>query len=257
MASDFSSIGFEGVTFDQIKALAETAIERGRAVEVPSGTYVVWPEPGEQLWVHVRRGVIAGLEPHFAGPARLRAAIVGSRRDPEHVMEGSISVWVDPQDDDPESGTYPFDADVPDFDVSAGRLQPPVVAELQVAAFARHLECWQNESEYEAGQRERWGTGFGRGFAPQSFVPGSVLGAATGSGSSTSQAEAFFTGVVLAADHRVNRHTGRRFWHVHTRSLAGEYDVVADPEVVEGEPRVGGVVQGTFWLSARLTIIPA
>jgi hypothetical protein len=36
------------------------------------------------------------------------------------------------------------------------------------------------------------------------------------------------------------------------RTLGGTVDMVADPESVEGEPTVGGAVQGSFWLSGRV-----
>jgi hypothetical protein len=46
--------------------------------------------------------------------------------------------------------------------------------------------------------------------------------------------------------------TGREFWWALVESYGGIYDVVIDAELVEDAPRVGGVVNGTFWLSGRV-----
>jgi hypothetical protein len=49
-----------------------------------------------------------------------------------------------------------------------------------------------------------------------------------------------------------NPHTQQAFWWARVRTLGGEFDVVADPEIVEGTIVQGGVIGGSAWLSGRI-----
>jgi hypothetical protein len=129
--------------------------------------------------------------------------------------------------------------------------------------FAHSLECWPDDASYYSEEEERWnpsGAGQGheerrsKGLASESFIPSGTFPSSSEEDAANfvPKAEAIFTGHVLAAELLTNGHSGRKFHHVHVRTLGGEYDVVADPEVVRGEPLLSGVVQGVFWLTGRL-----
>ena len=66
------------------------------------------------------------------------------------------------------------------------------------------------------------------------------------------RAEAVFSGHVLESGRRTNRLTGADFIWCLVETLGGVYDVVIDPELLPDVPRVGGVLQGSFWLSGRI-----
>jgi hypothetical protein len=259
MTSNMSTIGFEAGSADDFRRLAERAVAQGRWVESPHGRYAVWPTSGpEQLWIGVdERGVIVGLNPHFEGSATIRVGIVQAVRDLEHPMDGHLSCWADPADPSPDSGLYPFLVDLPDFDAATEAVAAPALATMQIAAFARTLTCWPDDAAYTAQEEARWSSREGpedrpvKGFAAESFIPSGMF-ALDPSKPHTPKAEAIFTGHVLDTRVLVNGLTGRSFRHALVRTLGGESDVVADPEVVKGEPAVGGVVQGSFWLSGRL-----
>lgn len=57
---------------------------------------------------------------------------------------------------------------------------------------------------------------------------------------------------MLGTSLLINPATGASFHWAKVRTLGGEVDVVADPEVLNGSLVVGGVVNGSFWLSGRL-----
>ena len=259
MPNNFSTIGFEVPTRDALSDLFRVVATSGTVVPSPLGRYVRWPDgPGEQLWGQIDVGGAAvGLNPHFEGSARLPVAVVDAVRDQEHPMDGYVYCWAAPQDDDPESGDYPVAIDLPDFDAATDGLALPWRGAILVAAFARSLDCWADDAAYEAAEAEKWahraveGEREVKGFAAESFIPTGTF--SIGSEAETPpSAQAWFTGHVLAANVRTNAHSGRSFHHVLVRTLGGEYDVVADPEVVKGEPVVGGVVQTSAWLTGRL-----
>ena len=263
VASDLSAVGFMTRTQQDLMDLAEFAAEHGRSITASLGRYVVWPsESGEQLWLQINReGRLVGLNPHFVGPSRIRVGIVEMMRDQSQLMEGCLSCWADPRNDDPESGTYPLVVDLPDFDTSTLGMELPRIATLQVAAFARDLRCWPDDAAYELAEFEqgepRRPPSRVRGFAVESFIPSGMFGMTEGqTGPTSSRAIAIFTGHVLSANLRTNGYSRKSYWSIHTQTLGGQYDVVADPEVVGDPPLTGGVIQGTFWLTARLIGAP-
>jgi hypothetical protein len=242
----------------EFRALAMQAATAGTSVETSAGRYAVWPASGAQLWAQVApSGSVVGLNPHFDGPARLPVAVLTTFPHPDRPLDGSLSCWADPTPPDPQSGQYPFVVDSPDFATLAG-LSLPWFGSLQVAAFARTLTCWDDDAAYQAAEQRRW-SGAGRdgqavtGFAAESFIPSGIFRLGD-EGPTAPTADAIFTGHVLSAESIVNPQSGRAFWHVLVRSLGGEFDIVADPEVLTGTPPTGGVVQGTFWLSGRLVL---
>jgi len=261
VANNFSTIGFDVGSQEDFVALARVAVERGERVPCPFGEYLVWsPGGGAQLIVQVddqRR--LVGANPHFEGPARIRVAVTHTARDGEHPMDGYVHAWAGPRNDEPESGDYPFVVDMPDFDAATDGLVVPGLGSMQIAAFARTLACWQDDASYAAAEEAKWAAkGYSsgdkvRGFSAESFIPSGTFSLGDPPpGGFVPKAEAIFTGHVLLAELATNGHSGLPFHHLVVKTLGGEYDVVADPTVPEGEPVVGGVVQGTFWLTGRL-----
>jgi hypothetical protein len=261
VANNFSTIGFDVASQDDFVALARVALEQGDAVPCPLGEYLVWsPGGGAQLIVQVdRERRFVGANPHFMGPARILVAVTHTARDQEHPMDGYLHAWAGPTTDDPESGDYPFVVDLPDFDAATDGLGLPAFGSMQIAAFARTLVCWPDDATYTAAEDAKWAAkgyasgGKVRGFSSESFIPSGTFSLGDPPpGEFVPKAEAIFTGHVLHAEVVTNGHTGVPFHHLVVRTLGGEYDVVADPTVPEGNPVEGGVVQGTFWLVGRL-----
>ncbi len=170
-----------------------------------------------------------------------------TERIPRHehsILDGAFYGWADPRSEDPESGEFPFVFDLPDYDLH-NSLQLPVAANVQIAAFAHHLNGFANEEAYLASQRE------GRKFAPESFIP-SGLFTPDGKVTEPPQAYSIFSGHVLDTAVINNPATNHEFYWAKVRTLGGEIDVVADPQIVKGSIVKDGIVRGTFWLSGRL-----
>ncbi len=87
-------------------------------------------------------------------------------------------------------------------------------------------------------------------FASQSFIPSGLF--KSPDDDSPPRAEAFFTGHVLEAERRTNALTEMDFIWCLVETLGGVFDVVIDPQLLPEVPRVGGVIQGSFWLSGRI-----
>ncbi len=247
MASHLSSIGFAVDTQAEFMALAQAVATRSESLDTARGTYFRWVSAsGAELWLQVdpERNFV-GMNPHFTGPSRVRVKLVERlRREGETCLDGGFKGWADPDEAEPGGGAYPFVFDAPDFELHAGVLVPGVV-QVQVAAFAHELEVHESPEAYDlasAAEPTR--------FASRSFVPAGLVQEVTGS--QTALAQAVITGHVLAAERKHNEYSGRSFWWCLVESYGGTFDLVADPELVTVEPKVGGVVSGAFWLSGRI-----
>ena len=236
-----SDIGFPFKQPEELQTFIAGIIEEGEPLPTQRGYYVFWsPGEGVELWIRVdNQRRLVGCSPHFTGTGQMQVGITQTFRNEERPLDGSCYAWADPQGDNPYSGLYPFVADMPDFDLVEERaLLVPVVA-MQIAAFSSELRCYRSEGEFISEQPD--------GSRPQaeSFTP-------TWRHGEDPTPEAHITGRILEAEMRTNPATGQEFYAISIRTHGGTVDVVADPTLTKGRPAENGIVQGTFWLSARV-----
>jgi hypothetical protein len=245
MASHMSSLGFRFSTEQEFVDLAMTAATQGEPVQFSGGTYYRWsPAGGVELWAQVDEdGQIIGLNPHFSGAARMLVKLIERvAREDDSPLDGAFYGWADPVEDDLEDGEYPFAFDAPDFK-RHDELTLPAIVNVQLAAFAHELRAFENDEAFQAGETSEAGETFK--MAAESCIP-------SGTFSDPPESTVIFNGHVLETAQLTNPHTERTFYWARVRTLGGEFDVVADPEIVEGAIVVGGVIGGSAWLSGRI-----
>jgi len=238
-----------GVTLerDEVSSLLQRAIDGGTLIEAVHGDYRVWtPGAGAELWVNLHRGdgntrELAGANPHFASDARMNAIVEAIEPNADFALEGEIYAWASPGGD--EHGLYPFSASVPDFAASLATRSVPFRAELALAGFAHEVRWWANEEAYAASMRDE-----PTGFAATSIVPVGLFGSNTG----RARSQGVVTGTIAASELRYNPATERPFRRLLVETYGGHIDILAAPDLVEGEPIVGGIARATCWLTARI-----
>jgi len=62
-----------------------------------------------------------------------------------------------------------------------------------------------------------------------------------------------FTGEIKEYELKTNELSGEKFYWFLIDTFGGEVDIVADVKLISGEPNIGGIVSGQFWLSGRIT----
>ena len=250
--SHFSDIGFQVRTEQDLQQMVENASKHARRVPASTGSYAVYSDKsGAELWVQLeRRNIIIGVNPHFAGKSRRTVCLTERLEGKGSKMDGSFYAWADPaEENNPESGAYPFVFDVPDFR-TIGEIEMPHTVQIQLAAFAHELTYYESEEEYDASQKEE------PRFAVQSFIPAGLFSSGEGEEESPG-ALGVFTGTIVECEKRKNHLTGHTFHWLLVETLGGEVDVVVYPDLLDREPQINGVVQGHFWLSGRLVNRPA
>lgn len=71
-------------------------------------------------------------------------------------------------------------------------------------------------------------------------------------GKGPEEASADFAGHILEVENRTNELWGTSFCWELVGTFGGAFDAVIDSELLGSPPRVGGVLQGSFWLSGRI-----
>jgi hypothetical protein len=248
MPSQFSAIGFDVTSGEDLAALATRVSDQAETITVQDGQYLKWaPSSGEQLWLQVKRtGDAMGMNPHFAGAASVRVGLeTRVVRESHTPLDGTFLGWANPPEGAMTGGDYPLAFDCPDAAVHAG-LTLPVVVAVQIAAFAQQISVYDSTAAYDAAQAAQ-----GLSFPSRSFIPSGLI---TPSGEPVDPPEphALFVGHVLEAAARTNTVTGAPFWWALVDTIGGTYDVVIDPQLLAQPPRAGNIVSGWFWLSGRL-----
>ena len=124
--------------------------------------------------------------------------------------------------------------------------------ELEMVAFASRAGFFPDEDAFRAGQAELFGAHVPGGkplcLGSRAFLPGGLF--QRNDARMMRRASALLTGTVTSA-RRLRPAGGATFWHVRVDSYPGAIDVVADPEVVIGEPAVGAIAAVNAWLVGR------
>lgn len=246
--SNLSSIGFNVSSEEEFQGLAHFCINNGKLIRC-GGAYSVFTDPsGAELYGQINSdNEIIGLNPHFKGKSRRKVFLTESIADPENALEGSFYAWANPANDsDPESGDYPFIFQVPDFKVIS-HIVLPEIATIQLAAFAVELKLYADENDFNERQ-EKIGDSDLK-YASRSFVPTDLFN--TGE-ENLSLPTVFFAGIIKEKKILVNKDTKQKFYWMLTDTLGGEADVLFDLRLTDNEPEIGGVVQGSFWLSGKI-----
>ena len=251
--SNFSNIGFDITTQEEFQQLLERAYGKSEITKIKEGAYSIYTDPsGAELYIQFDKtnGCI-GANPHFKGQSLRTVCLTSSFERPESELDGAFHCWADPSDENnPESGTYPFVFDLPDFK-TIGKIEFPKNFTIQLTAFAQELSVYDNEKEFDKNQTSelKWAT--------QSFVPSGLFSLEEDNyDPNLPQATGMFTGIIKQYERKRNDLTSEEFYWILVDTLGGEIDVVADIRFFEKQPNINGIVQGVFWLSGQLINAP-
>jgi hypothetical protein len=267
MTDHFSVIGFKSNSAAELAELVSKLPESGgQSQPCGPGYYYRWhSDSGSELWVHLAKDTqgaeekltIVGVTPFFDGSGRMPVRVMKKRQRPsDNAFEGTVFVEIAPGARPHQCATVAL-LDVVDYAVWANRVGP-FLAEAQVTAFTHELAVFPSEEAFAAAQAEERVK-----FTPESFFASGLFSSANEPGGQAvfhdpsasefnAPSRAFFTGRVLAAERRVNSVTGQSFHTALVKTLGGTIDLVADASQVQGMLRPDFIVQGEFWLCARL-----
>ncbi len=223
--SNFSNIGFNVTTQEEFQQLLEQAYRTSNQIKINEGSYWVFTDTsGAELFMQFnKKNELLGANPHFKGKSKRTVCLTNTVERPESELDGAFHCWADPsEENNPDSGAYPFVFDLPDFK-TIGQIDLPRNFDIQLTAFVQELSIYDSEKEYDESQTSelKWAT--------QSFVPSGLFSLGEeGKDPSPPQATGMFTGIIKQFEKKRNELTGEEFYWLFVDTLGGEVDVVAD-----------------------------
>ena len=252
--SNLSDIGFPVKSEQDVNQVIMDVMPH--LVQIPSpprGYYYKFSdESGAELYLQGNTGQdILGFNPAFNGKSSIKVGLTTAIERDTSELDGAFKGWVNPADiNDPETTSdYPIVFDMPDFRLHEN-MGVQTIVNIQLAAFASNdFEMFESKDAFEQSQEGD------PKFSSLSFIP-SGLFRITESGETEDvippQAHAIFSGEIKEAELRTNSLTGAKFYWLLVNTFGGDIDVVADQNLLETRPKIGGIVKGSFWLSGKI-----
>ena len=244
MPSHFSTIGLPVDSQESFQALMNKIGALAQPITAVAGTYYHWrDESGAELWLQVSSdNEFIGVNPSFAGSNQMSIGCLRQvEREDASPLDGAIYGWANAPLEDPEMGEHPLVFDLPNFRVRSD-FSFPQTTQVQLSGFAHDLALWPTLAAYKDQPEEQLK------MADISCLP---LGTFNPDGGEL-QSIAYYTGHILDFAVRTNQLTDEAFYWFSLKTLGGNIDVVADRTLVEQEPKIGGILQATCWLTGTL-----
>lgn len=254
MASNMSTIGFVFASDDEFRDTMIRLVTEAREYHAaPPGEYAIWrSRTGAEIWFHiegtdavgVNERAIAGLTPFYEGGRSTQLVITDVvRRVGYNPFEGAFQAKFGGTGDD---AGIPLVFDAVNFSAYADR-KLPARLKVKLSGFAREVRAYPSEEAYYAAQTRE------PAFASKSFVPIGMF-STTGDGGKveTPSSYAALTGHVVEARKLENEATGHAFHWLSVEGVGAPIDIVADPEIVQGEIAAGSTVEVICLLFGRI-----
>lgn len=230
-----------------------SVLNHASEVRCPQGFYLKFSDKsGAEIWLQGNFDQeLIGFNPHFAGQSRRKVALTNLIERETSELDGGFHAWANPSDEnDAESGEYPFVFDAPDFR-AVPNVQFPQTVEIQLTAFASNdLQLFANEKDYSDNQENEIK------YAAKSFVPTGLFTFDEETGKTgelgATRPIGKFSGEIKQFALKTNSLSNENFYWFLVETLGGEVDVVVDVKYVPHEPQIGNIVSGQFWLSGKI-----
>jgi hypothetical protein len=240
--SNLSDIGFPVASSEDVNGLIEIWLQN--VVEIPcrKGMYLKFADnSGAEIYLQKNfDDELTGFNPYFNGKSRRKVFITNLIERDTSELDGGFHAWANAEK--ANDGDYPFVFDVPT--IFSHNIELPIACEIQLNAFASiGLSIFESEESFYNSQTDE------PKFSSKSFIPSGLF---RQSEDVPPQAFGQFAGTIKEFELRVNQTTNAKFYWFLVETLGGEIDVVADEKLIVEIPKIGGILQGYFWLTGKI-----
>ena len=243
-----SAIGFPVSSEDDFNNLVSEMLKREAQIwKTPNGgkyARIDDSSSGAELWFYLDpEDNVVGINPHFHGFSRMRSKIW--EKEPSEFSEfegGYFHCWAVPRSDDDSEFPYIFSS--PDYLWNTVELEKEY--DVQLAGFPHEVMCYDSLDDFMNNRESDLN------LAPKAFIPIGSFIPKKDRENVHPDPTALLTGTIKSINERKNQFTGTTFLVVRTETLCGELDIVLLREWLNKDPLVGGVLEGTFWLSGKI-----
>lgn len=152
----FTAIGVPLYSAEDVQELLTPLLRKANQLEstTPGLCYRVWEAgQGSEIWFqfHQETHTVRSTTPAFKGETAMAIRITYAIEDDEEPLEGLLQGWVNPQENEPESGDYPMVFTWLDKGLHPP-LEYPQIHTFQITAFAHELTGYPGEDAFSASQ---------------------------------------------------------------------------------------------------------
>jgi hypothetical protein len=197
------------------------------------------------------RAQIFTVNPAFAGEGHVEIKVGADISDPQHKP---FEINMNAKFADNQTPIVFSLADP----VEAPTFVPGAKLDVDITGFSFNAKIYADEAAYLAAQRvAQRNAKTSLSFAPNYFIPSGMffehVGGAMPDDSKVPTPYADLAGTIQSASLRDNAAGKGAFWAIAIKSFDDAvFDIVLDPREVLTPPKAGQIVEGRFWLSARL-----
>ncbi len=258
MFSRMNTLGFLVTTARDFRHYVYQASEFGHKIETSNGSYTLWEiGNGIELWVQTNlHKRIIGMNPHFHGMTHVRAELLKPiSHSGQSILDGAFYAWANPHII--PSVAHPFVFDLPDYDTYTNLLLPSTT-NVQLAAFAQELYAFPDTTAFKTWlanrrsdpTRERAWTN-NTDCSECQVIP-YALYTPSGKLAAHPPAKLLLRGHICETAYETNPVTRQKFYWARVHALDCDFDMLADPQIVQGTLTTNGFIYGLFRLSGRL-----
>ena len=233
--SHLDSIGFNINSSEEFEALMSKVFEEGVEHKVEEGTYVVYTnESGAQIYAQLdNQGNFLGFMPfydaHITKEVKVESFSENKDLSPLDMRYNARS----------QLETYPFV-----FDTVNGKTKRLEVKnqDLAFVGFPTEIAYFETAETFVSAMPELSAT---------YFIP---VGLMTPEGTLTDNPEpyAMFISQINKIEIKTNSYSNQDFYVFKVSALEGDLTVVASIKSLQTEPKVGGFINGVYWMGAKV-----
>lgn len=253
MPSIFDNLGFDVHSEERLHALNYLAFLNGQPYFIPDGSYNRLDMGGGiEIWGQTDPlSRLQGINVHFRSTTTQVIGLTRRFTSPDNPLDGSFEAWINPEFDEGEGaptfyGDYPLIFDAPCFRFYEN-LELPVLARIQLAAYARWVEFLEDDKE---GITIPGVNNFT--LSPNYFIP---TGAFNEVEDDNPTPEVEFGGTILRSSLLINKGYKKQFYKVTVQTYSMDIDLFIASELINQSLMPGTVLVGSYWLTGVINEI--
>jgi len=233
--SHLESLGFKIDSAEEFEALVSTIFEQGEEIVIDGGKYICYRDPsGATIYAQIEGEEFIGFMPFYD------AKITREIHIESKLINDSLTALDSRYLAKSQGHTYPFIFDVVnakerELNISSSETLPFVAFPTEIAYFATAYEFLQEMPELSMTY----------------FVP---VGLMTPDGEANENPEpyAMFISQIKSVELKTNSYSNQQFYVLEVSALEGDLTVVTSAKALKSEPKVGGFINGVYWMGAKV-----
>lgn len=242
MPSHLSDLGFKIGSPEDFEHLGRVTCNT-KPIKTKEGQYHVFsPNAGIEMWAYVKDNKIEEMTPFYLGKSCFKATFYKITFN-----EGTypmVLAEIDTMKDSP-TDIVPINMDLADYWLYDD-IEEDKKFDVNIAFFAESIHYFDTEDEFiELERKIQEEDDENKSFAPNYFI-------GSGSYAKPPESRVLFGAKIISFRKILNLHHHEEFYWIYAKTQFGYVDIIADLKSSNKKPKVGGLITGQFYATARI-----